>query len=489
LSCRHFSGRIGVGLFLVATATTLPIPAQASPAAHVQPVVRTAGRVLGAPAKGTPLFPAITKRVEQVRQLAKCGAIMYAVGRFSTILWNGGTYTRHNAFSFAATPPYAITRWNPNVNGIVNTISFNSGRCSVAYLGGRFSAIRGVRAHNIAEVNTSVGTVQKGFLRSANGQVETIASYQNHLLVGGYFARISGSGADPYLVSLNPASGTNDGYLHLNISGHYVYPGVAANVTKIYNQQISHSGKLDLVEGDFTSVGGRNRKQIFMLNLTSRPTATVTGWTSPQFDGSKGYPSNGGYYYYCTDKEPFYIRAAAWSPDDSTIYIATTGYRPWNHTSGYPLRGLCDTAAAFPANHRSVLYKWRNFTGCYSLYSAAADANTAYFAGHELWSQSPDGCKKFRLDPKRISAAGFEGLSPANGDIVFDPTRARGLGADDMMLVTSAGLWIASDNFDGSQNCGRTSRTQGWPPPPPGGKPPPGKPIGKHAGICLLPYH
>lgn len=487
MSRGHFSCRIGGRPLLVAAALALAIPAQADLAAQAQLEVSTAGPVLGVPAQGTPHFPAITRKVEQVRQLAECGGIMYAVGRFSTVLWHGGTYTRHNAFSFSATRPYAITRWNPNVNGMVNTIGFNNGNCSVAYLGGKFRAIRSVTAHNLAEVDTSVGKVQKGFRRSANGQVESVASYQHHLLVGGYFTKISGSGADPYMASLNPISGKDDGFLHLNISGHYVYPGVAANVTRIYNQQLSHSGKLDLVEGVFTSAGGRSRKQIFMLNLASRPKATVTGWTSPQFDGSKGYPSRGGYYYYCTGKEPFYIRAAAWSPDDRTIYIATTGYRPWNHTSGYPLRGLCDAAVAFPASHRSVLYKWRNFTGCYSLYSAAADAKTVYFAGHQLWSQSPRGCKKFRLDPHRISAAGFEGLSPANGDIIFDPTRSRGLGADHM-LVTSAGLWIASDNFDGSQYCGRTSRTRSWPPPPPGGKRPHGKPIGMHAGICLLPY-
>ena len=43
---------------------------------------------------------------------------------------------------------------------------------------------------------------------------------------------------------------------------------------------------------------------------------------------------------------------------------------------------------------------------------------------------------------------------------------ARGLGADDMLL-TGAGLWIASDNFDGSTNCG---------------------PVSGLAGICFLPY-
>jgi len=60
----------------------------------------------------------------------------------------------------------------------------------------------------------------------------------------------------------------------------------------------------------------------------------------------------------------------------------------------------------------------------------------------------------------------MEGLSPSTGLLTFNPTRARGLGADDM-LVTRAGLWIASDNFQGSDTCGG---------------------VGGHAGICLLPY-
>jgi len=60
----------------------------------------------------------------------------------------------------------------------------------------------------------------------------------------------------------------------------------------------------------------------------------------------------------------------------------------------------------------------------------------------------------------------MEGLSPNTGLLTFNPTRARGLGADDM-LVTRAGLWIASDNLQGSDTCGG---------------------VGGHAGICLLPY-
>jgi hypothetical protein len=66
----------------------------------------------------------------------------------------------------------------------------------------------------------------------------------------------------------------------------------------------------------------------------------------------------------------------------------------------------------------------------------------------------------------------MEGLNPSTGKLTYNPTRGRGLGADDM-LITSAGLWIASDNQANTNNCGTTSA---------------GKPAYGHAGLCLLPY-
>jgi hypothetical protein len=63
----------------------------------------------------------------------------------------------------------------------------------------------------------------------------------------------------------------------------------------------------------------------------------------------------------------------------------------------------------------------------------------------------------------------MEGLSPSTGLVTSNPpvyTRARGLGADDM-LITSAGLWIASDNMDNASQCDG---------------------VFGHAGICFLPY-
>jgi hypothetical protein len=367
--------------------------------------------------------------------------------------------------SFGATAPYNVTTWAPNVNGIVNSIAFNGTNCADAYIGGKFTAVNGTKVGNLAEVSTSgTGALVTTFGHTANGQVETLLGVKGHILAGGYYTTINGS-TNKYMTSLSPTTGKDDGFISLNISGNYSF--APNNPTRVYNQELSHGGTLDLVMGDFTTAGGLPRQQIFMLNLATSP-ATVTAWTSPEWDGSKGELSKSnptGYPFECATDEPFYIQAAAWSPDDSTVYIGTTGYHPNGFPIGAtPRTGLCDAAAAFPATQASVLHAWVNYTGCDSLFSAAADASTAYFGGHERWSQNPNDCDG--QGAGAISAPGMEGLSPTTGLLTFNPTRARGLGADDM-LITSGGLWIASDNMNNGVQCAGKSG---------------------HAGICFLPY-
>lgn len=193
---------------------------------------------------------------------------------------------------------------------------------------------------------------------------------------------------------------------------------------------------------------------MFMLNVGGSK-ANVTDWTSPAFNG------------HCAIQEPSYVQAASWSPNDGTIYIATTGRNYYKRPPGtFPLKGLCDVAAAFPATQKTVNPIWKNFTGCDTLRSTAADATTAYFGGHNRWSMNPDGCN-FK-GPGAYVAAGLQGLSPQTGALYLNNAKppagyyyhSRGLGADDM-LVTSAGLWIASDNEGHSQSCGFVSGLSG----------------------------
>ena len=432
-------------------------------AAGMAPAVAATGPVSATPAAGTPQL-VTTTATEQVRQLVDCGGTMYAVGAFTSISGFNGTstqtFTRNNIFSFSDAAPFTVTAWNPDVNGTVDTIAFSGGNCANAYIGGKFTSVGGTAAKNIAEIDTTTGAVVQAFKSNASGQVNTLLAAKGHLLAGGSFKGINGSSSDPYYVSLSPATGKDDGYLHLNVSGHYVYPHVKTNNTQIYNQQLSPGGAKVLVEGTFTAVGGLHRQQIFMLGLGAA-SAKVTTWTSPEFS------------QFCAVNRPFYIQAAAWSPDGTEIYIADTGKNPDNWAHTFPMTGLCSAVAAFPATLGKVSHDWINYTGCDSLYSVAAGSAAVYVGGSERWADNASGCN--HPGTGSVNAPGMGGFTPGatGGTLLENSTntaglysRARGLGADDMLL-TGAGLWIASDNLQGSATCGGV----------------PG-----HAGICFLSY-
>ena len=101
----------------------------------------------------------------------------------------------------------------------------------------------------------------------------------------------------------------------------------------------------------------------------------------------------------------------------------------------------------------------------------AADAQAVYIAGHERFGNNPNNCDA--LGVGGYNAPGMAGLDPASGNLYVTAdnsagyySRNRGVGADDMLL-TSAGLWIASDNLGASQMCGGVQNL---------------------SGICFLPY-
>jgi hypothetical protein len=430
---------------------TLGIPAAQAGTGGEQP---PAGVVSPAPASGTPHLASSSQPREQIRQLGRCGGVMYAVGSFSSIKQGSRTYTRTDIVSFSASSPYTVTSWAPRVVGstktdqdgaaAINSIAFSGRKCGYAYIGGNFTRVNGTKVSNIAEISTKTGNVLGSFGHSANRTVDTLAKVGGHLLAGGKFTSINGARV-AHMISLNSRNGRSDRFLNLSISG-----------SQVFNQQLSHGGTLDLVEGVFSRVGGVTRHQMFMLNVGGSR-ASVTSWTSPDFNVA------------CT--ESFWARSAAWSPDDSTVYVATTGFKVVGSSSHGARSGPCDAALAYPATRTSVKHKWINYTGCDSLYSAAADTHAVYFGGHERYSMNPSGCNA--LGTGGYNAPGLEGLDPANGRLYINSagsagyySRARGLGADDM-LATGAGLWIASDNLDGSDTCG-----------------------GQHgyAGICFLPY-
>ena len=93
-------------------------------------------------------------------------------------------------------------------------------------------------------------------------------------------------------------------------------------------------------------------------------------------------------------------------------------------------------------------------------------ASTVFAGGHQRWINNRNGCDN--AGPRAIPDPGLEGLTTA-GAPELSGGRARytmsKANADDM-LITRAGLWIASSNRRDSDSCG---------------------PDAGHSGICLLP--
>jgi hypothetical protein len=421
--------------------------------------------------------------IEQVRQIVQCGTTMYAVGTFTQVR-NANSSTPVNvgnaiAFSPNSKGVYQLTAWNPNVNGTVNTVA-----CAPdgdIYLGGNFTQVGTTAVRNLAKVDPTTGAVNTAFLwnlnpnntNSPSGQVNHVEVVQGHLLVGGNFpsTKISATKSTPgYLASVNPLTGRDDGYITqaaMAISGTYVYPNVRTNTTKIFNMSVHQFPTGDsavLMMGVFLSVGGQHHEQMFRLNMPLNATApTVSAWQPEDL------------FVHCSTVEPFYAQDAAWSPDGQTIYIANTGFKPFNQPRGNsPRIGPCDSALAYPAEPEQLIPAkvrdftqlpgtpnslWTNYTGCDSLYSIAADANTVFVAGHERFIDNPNECDQNSSPPGR-NQAGLGEIDPSTGLSQIGPNRGRGLGADDL-LRTSTGLWIASDNQANTATCAGKSARMG----------------------------
>ncbi len=396
--------------------------------------------------------------MELVRQIVQCGNTMYAVGRFTQVKNpnSAALITRNNAFAFSATAPHTITAFDPNVDGQVDTVV--CGTDGSVLLGGTFSTAGGVANRNLAKVNATTGASMTFSFhpggRVAHMEVVTDQAGFQHLLVGGNFAG--------YLDSRNPVSGADDGYGTPAVSGNYNDPdwSPAGHATRIWNMTVSPpntpGGPAVLMTGVFNTVGGQPHEQIFRLNMTPG-SATVSAWTPNEL------------FQHCFQGQPFYAQDAAWSPDGTKIYTATTGYKPHNLPAGdFPRSGPCDAVIAYPATETAFgsrtngdpmapgNHLWINYTNCDSMYSVAADATTVFAGGHQRYvsvqSGPSVGCDDGDGNAGLVVQPGLSEFDPATGNHQPGPSRGRGLGAEDM-LRTSAGLWIASDNQANTNSC------------------------------------
>jgi hypothetical protein len=362
--------------------------------------------------------PRVTTGVA-VYKLLQVGNTMYAGGEFTQIQNSNrtSTFNRNNLFSFDAT------------NGTVNPLSvtFDAGLVwglaasgSSLYVGGTFHSVNGVARRGLVKINAATGVVDAAFNSHLTGAVQDVQLVGGRLIIGGKFAK--------RLQAVDLVTGADTGYLNLNISGTV---DDNAGATDIYRFAVDPAGTRLVAIGNFTTVAGSTRYRAFMLNLDAT-SGTLSTW----------------YYTHLNERcraatLPAQLRDVDFSPDGTFFVIVATGFIP---QAGQENTAICDATFRFETGVRNptttVTPTWRNYTGGDTLHSVVVTNAAVYIQGHERWvnSTSASGCFA-----GCVSRPGIAALSRIDGlALPWNPTKDRGVGGKDLLL-TSAGLWVASD--------------------------------------------
>lgn len=356
----------------------------------------------------------------RVYSVADLGDTIVVGGSFSQVrdLTTGQTLTRANLFAFDKATGKVSTTFVPNPNSVVQAVI--SGADGTIYVGGNFFSLGGVSKQRLARVNLSDGSVLSSFnAGQISGEVKDLRLFGGRLYVGGAFTHIANQ-AQLGLSTLDPVTGRFDSFVRQTIAGQQ-----NGGVTHVLKLDIApQSGKL-LAIGNFRTVDGVDRRQVFMLDLTGSQ-AVLANWRTRFYEST------------CSTSFNTYMRDLDISPDGSFVVISTTG----GHR-GIPT--ACDTTARFElsATGDSVATSWVDYTGGDTTYAVEITDSAVYTGGHARWQNNPYAAD--RAGAGAVSRPGIAALDPENGlPFSWNPTRERGVGVFDFM-VDSRGLWIGSD--------------------------------------------
>lgn len=182
----------------------------------------------------------------------------------------GGLFTRighikRNSMAHILADGRVDPLWNPNVTGSVATIIVSG---STMYVGGVFTSVGGQTRNGLAALQGEEGAVTSwNPTNSPNASVLALALKDNTLYVGGRFSSIGGQSRN-HLAAVATDTGLATSWDPNLVSG---------SDTPI--QVLVLSGNTLYVGGNFTSIGGQNRRSLAAVDLAASGGPTVTNWT------------------------------------------------------------------------------------------------------------------------------------------------------------------------------------------------------------------
>ena len=346
---------------------------------------------------------------------------VYAIDSFGDWVVVGGTFTTiRNAatgspeisqpylFKFNVSTGQIDEGFAPVLNGEVEGVAISADGSSV-FIGGDFVTVNGGTRQRIAKISLADGSLDTTFVANANNEVKDIALTQDMLIVGGRFRFVNGVNRER-LAGVNPTTGAVLSSLNIPVTEPRAF------APYIQELDVSDNESWLLIGGNFKQVGGNNREQVAVIDLTTNP-AIVANW------GTDRYVPNCASVYADT-----YIRGLEIAPSNDFFVIGATGaYR------GSSV--LCDTATRWELPPVGVgegqQPTWVNHTGGDTLWATEITEAAVYVGGHQRWQNNPFPSPGGDNDgPGSVKRPGIAALDPLTGvPLSWNPGRDRGRGS------------------------------------------------------------
>ncbi|MBT1002474.1 PKD domain-containing protein [Paenarthrobacter sp. DKR-5] len=355
-----------------------------------------------------------------VSGFAQVGDIVVVVGNFTTVRTAADTteIPRTNIFAFKFSTG-EITSFAPAVNGELMDVEA-TGDGKTVWIAGGFSSLNGETVRGVAKIDVTTGQRDPSFAVNAfDGRVNQVMLSNGKLYVTGRFLNVNGKPQTSF-AGLDPATGVVLPDVRLDLSGPR-----NGGALSIMRADITADGSKMVAIGNFTSVNGLSRTQVFVADLTTSPTS-VANWSTERF-----VP-----LCHATSFDS-YVRDISISPDGTYFVIVATG--------AYYAGTMCDAASAWDlkATGGSLQPKWVDYTGGDTTNRVAVTNTAVYIGGHFSYLNNPfigDA-----VGPGAVEREGLAALDPRTGlPLAWNPGRTRGVGVYSF-VATDTGLWIGSD--------------------------------------------
>ncbi|MEV0145070.1 MULTISPECIES: hypothetical protein [unclassified Nonomuraea] len=347
-----------------------------------------------------------------VNAIALVGGTVVVGGSFTEVSGadRSGTVARDNLFAYDLATGRILPGFAPEVDGPVHALA--AGDDGTVYVGGDFPEVDGAPVGPLTRLRLADGAAVPGFApRITGGMVTTLARRGSQVYAGGDF-----TAPRTALARLDAVTGAADPRFAIT-------PG-APLTPKVKVTALAATADRLVVDGSFTTLGGRSRPQLGLIDVTG-PTARVAPWRTTAYAPA------------CMRAFPSYVRGLDVSPDGRYFVVVTTG--------GPRSGRLCDSAARFEtyATASEVRPTWVNSTGGDSLYAVSVTGAAVYVGGHQRWMNNPGGHDT--AGPGAVPREGIAAIHPMTGKALsWNPGRERGIGVK-AFLAHPGGLLVGSD--------------------------------------------